>query len=331
MKAAPPESRWHPTATLATARVRAGMLAQARRFFAIHDVLEVETPALSQAAVSDPNIESIAVTLSAATGHRYYLHTSPEFAMKRLLCAGWPDIYQLCKVFRDGEAGKRHQPEFTMVEWYRRNFELHAMMRHTVDFICTLLDRQVDAAAAEYISYRDVFLRHVRLDPLAASVTELQKASDADDALIRTLGDARDAWLDLLLSTQIAPNFKTDRLTVVHHYPASQAALARRCPDRPDCADRFEVFCGELELANGYFELTDAEEQQQRCERDQQHRAQNGATVRPLDQDFLAALRAGLPSCCGVAVGFDRLVMLKVQTEKLSDVQTFSAINFAND
>lgn len=318
---------WQPGATLATAQLRASMLQTARDFFATHDILEVETPALSRAAASDPNIESIEATLAADPAHRYFLHTSPEFAMKRLLCAGWPDIYQICKVFRDGEVGDRHQPEFTMIEWYRRNIGLQEMISHTLQFIRQMLGPQKQAIETVSLSYREAFEQYLGLDPIAASISDLQQASIPDKSLLQALGDNRDHWLDLLLSTRIAPQFDPAVLVVIHHYPASQAALAQRCPQDPQVADRFEVFCGALELANGYVELTDANELQQRSEQDQQQRALQGLPQRPLDEELLAAMHAGLPPCCGVAIGFDRLVMLRRETGKLCDVQTFLTVD----
>lgn len=324
-----PQARptWQPGATLATARVRASMLACARRFFAAHDILEVDTPALSRAAVSDPNIESVGALLAADPEHRYFLHTSPEFAMKRLLCAGWPDIYEVCKVFRDGEVGPRHQPEFTMIEWYRRNLSLQEMISHTADFILELLRQPERTYRVVTMSYRDAFRHYLQLDPLSASIAELRQAAAADAQLAESLGEQRDQWLDLLLSTKLAPQFEAEALLVLHHYPASQAALARLCPDDPRVADRFEIFCGDLELANGYYELNDPDEQLRRCRQDQQQRQSRGAPQRPLDENFLAALRAGLPPCCGVAIGFDRLVMLRQRTDRLDDVQIFTTVD----
>lgn len=302
------------------------MLSEARRFFAEHAILEVETPALQTAAVSDPHIESIEVRLQAAGDRPYYLHTSPEYAMKRLLAQGAPDIYQLGRVFRDGEVGRRHQPEFTMAEWYRRGLDLPAMMRHTVEFIERLLDSGLLSAPARYISYVDAFRRQLGIDPLVATADELRAAARADDDLANALGQDRDAWLDLLLARDVAAAFPNRRLTVLHHYPASQGALARHCPDDARLADRFEVFCGDVELANGYHELADADEQRARFAADQARRRRAGLAVRPLDESLLAALSAGLPDCCGVAVGFDRLVMINLRTDRLRDVQAFTAV-----
>jgi len=322
---------WRPSASVDVARVRADMLQAARAFFAEHDVLEVDTPSLSRGAVSDPQIESVPVSLSADPNVGYFLHTSPEFAMKRLLCAGWPDIFQICKVFRDAEVGRRHQPEFTMIEWYRRDMELDDMMQHTARFIERLLDRVPQLRRTSYVSYQAAFEQHAGVDPFTASIAELKVASGADADLARSLGDERDIWLDLLLTTRVAPAFAADTLTVLHHYPASQAALARLCPSNAAVADRFEVFFGELELANGYFELSDADEQFARCKLDQQVRQRRQQPVRALDEKFLASLQHGLPPCCGVAVGFDRLVMINTGATDLQDVQTFVAVEHGHD
>lgn len=317
---------WRPSASLAAARLRARMLADARAFFAEQSILEVETPALSAAAVSDPRLESVGLTLALAPQRTFYLHSSPEFAMKRLLAAGWPDIFQICRVYRDGELGNRHQPEFTLVEWYRRDVGLSAMMQDTVAFMERLLDAGRLDAGADFMGYREAFRRHASVDPLAATLAELRAASDADDELARALGDDRDAWLDLLLTRRVAPRFAPRRLTVLHHYPASQAALARLCPLDGQLADRFEVFYGDVELANGYDELCDGVEQRKRCASDQSLRRQLGLPLRPLDERFLAALDAGLPPCCGVAVGFDRLVMINLDVDTLGEVQAFPAV-----
>ncbi len=324
-------ARWRPSADLETARLRAAMLAEARAFFADHGILEVETPALSPAAASDPHIESVGVTLSAARGQPYFLHTSPEFAMKRLLCAGWPDIFQICKVYRDGEVGRHHQPEFTLVEWYRRGLSLSAMMRHTVAFVGRLLEPRAAAGEVRYLGYRDAFREAAGIDPLSAPLPALRAACQADPPLAAALGDDRDAWLDLLLTRRVAAGFPAGRLTVLHHYPASQAALARRCPADDRLADRFEVFCGDVELANGYHELTDAAEQRARCAAEQERRRAAGLPLRPLDERFLAAMETGLPSCCGVAVGFDRLVMLNRRADSLRAVQAFTAVDGDDD
>lgn len=315
---------WRPSCDPETARLRAGMLAAAREFFAARDVLEVQTPVFSRAAVSDPHIESIAALVGRDAARLVYLRTSPEFCMKRLLAAGWPDIFEIGKVFRAGEAGARHQPEFTMAEWYRLGFGLRDIVRDTVAFIAALLDARHLRGPVEEIDYRQAFRRYADLDPAAAPIPALAEACGADARLAAALGERRDDWLDLVLAMRIAPQFPGDRLTVLRHYPLSQAALARPCPDDSSVADRFEVFFGSLELANGFVELRDAQEQSARFEADQARRHAEGKPVRPRDERLLAALAHGLPACAGVAVGFDRLVMINALSDDIRRVQTFA-------
>lgn len=314
---------WKPGCTLSTARRRAAMLASAREFFRVRDVLEVEVPSLSSCTVSDPNIESIRATLRQDPGKLAYLQTSPEYFMKRLLCSGFPDIYSIGKVFRDGESGRRHQPEFTMVEWYRLGFELPEIIEDCCAFIVQLLDNGDLKSGPDYLDFADAMMRFAGIDPFLAGPAALADACDADTRLRRVLGDDRDAWLDLLLTLKVIPSLATDRLTVIRHYPASQAALARRCPAKASLADRFEVFRGDLELANGYVELRNAGELQERWQRDLERRKEKGKDAVPLDNRLLDAQRHGLPACAGVAVGFDRLVMLRENADDIAQVQTF--------
>lgn len=312
---------WTPRAGVDIARLRAAMLAAAREFFALREILEVDVPHLSSAAVSDPNIDSIEVRPALAAGTPHYLHTSPEFAMKRLLAADFPDIYFLGRVFRDGEAGRRHQPEFTMIEWYRQGFTLDAMIAETVALLASLLE--LDGTDIRRVTYREAFLDAIGADPLTAPVEALAAAAAVDDALAATLADDRNGWLDLLLATRVAGSFATDSLTVLTHYPASQAALARLTPGDADVADRFEVFLGATELANGYVELSDPVEQARRFAADAASRSAAGKPVHAGDPLLLAALDAGLPDCAGVAVGFDRLVMQKAGLSDLRDACHF--------
>ena len=312
---------WKASAGVALARQRADMLERARAFFRARDVLEVDTPALGRHAASDPNIDSLRVAGHGDT--TLYLQTSPESFMKRLLAGGYPDIYALGHVFRGGEAGRLHQPEFTMVEWYRRDFGLGAMIDETVAFIADLLDRP-DLGKADSLEYRDAFRRFAGIDPVAASTDELAEAASADAGLRENLGDDRDAWLDLLLCTRVAAGFATGRLTVLRHFPASQAALARVCPVDGNVADRFEIFYGEMELANGFVELRDPDEQRRRMLADLEKRRATGRQPVPLDEPLLAALDAGLPRCAGVAVGFERLLMLASGADDIRDVMTFA-------
>jgi len=314
---------WQPVAGPSLARQRAAMLARVREYFTAEDILEVETPMLSRAAVSDPNVASIPARLSMYPGQTAFLHPSPEYGMKRLLAAGFPDIGSICRVFRDGESGQRHQPEFTMLEWYRLGFDLEDIIADSLELIASVLERSGWSAAAVRMSYRDACRTHAGIDPFDASIGEIADTLEADAGLIRSLGDDRDAWLDLLLATHVAPRFDPERLTCIDHYPASQAALARLCPADSTVADRFEVFLGDLELANGYVELTDAAELRRRFDAEQTRRENAGHPVAPLDEALLASLEAGLPRCAGVAVGFDRLVMVATATDDIRAVLHF--------
>jgi lysyl-tRNA synthetase class 2 len=313
---------WRPTSGPEAAKRRADMLRRLRDYFDRESVLEVDTPALSQAAVSDIHIESLTVTSSLTTA-ALFLHTSPEFCMKRLLASGYPDVYSICRVFRDAELGRGHQPEFTIVEWYRLGFDLGEMIADTISAIATALGEPTLADNSESANYRDVLIAACGIDPIEASVSELADASDADDDLRRTIGGERDDWLDLLMTTRVAPSFAADKLTVVKHYPASQAALARLCPDDVNVADRFEVFMGAVELANGYVELTDAKIQAQRIANDQAARTRRGSPLRPHDQSLIAALESGLPACAGVAMGLERLQMMHDKTDDIRNVIPF--------
>ncbi len=314
---------WEPSSGPQAARSRAALLQRIRQYFAQQDVLEVDTPALSPAAVSDPQIETIEARTALSPGP-LYLHTSPEFAMKRLLAGGYPDIYSICRVFRDGEAGRHHQPEFTMLEWYRHDFTLSDIVSDTVAAIAAALNRTALCNNARIVDYYAAIDAATGLDAANASTRRLGDAVNADASLRTSIGDARDDWLDLILAQRVIPGFECDRLTVLRHYPASQAALARHCPADPSVADRFEVFLGPIELANGYVELTDAAEQQRRFEADQSERRARGRRVRPLDNALLAALEYGLPPCAGVAMGVERLQMITAGTDDIRDVITFA-------
>lgn len=314
---------WRPSAGIGKARRRAAALERARRFFAGRNVLEVETPVLSGDAVTDRHVDNVGAVLDLQPGSQFYLRTSPEYFMKRLLCAGYPDIYEIGRVFRDGESGRRHQPEFTMVEWYRAGFGLHDMIDETVEFVTAVLDRDLLAGDAHRMTYRGAFEATLGVDPSHAPIETLESLAGPEHGLSQALGNDRDAWLDLLQSVRITPGFPPDRLTVVYHYPASQAALARLCPDDDAVADRFEVFLGGLELANGFVELRDADEQLRRFEADRKARRAAGKPAPGIDQAFIAALRSGLPDCAGVAVGFDRLMMINERCSDIRDVLTF--------
>lgn len=245
--------------------------------------------------------------------------------MKRLLADGYPDIYSIGRVFRAGESGKRHLPEFTMIEWYRLGMDLDEIIADTTALVVAALDRPELLDTATRMNYAQALNDFAGIEPSSASIDELAVAARADTRLRDALGDDRDAWLDLLLATLVASRFADNGLTIVQHFPASQAALARCCPADKRVADRFEVFFGDLELANGFVELTDASEQATRFEDDLHARRANKSPHVPTDVQLLAALEAGLPDCAGVAVGFERLHMIAAAASDIRDVVTFSA------
>jgi lysyl-tRNA synthetase class 2 len=318
------DAEWRPTADLARLRLRADLLTRVRAYFSATSALEVETPALVRAAVTDVHLESLRVADDATRGATIgYLQTSPEYAMKRLLCAGAPDIYQVCKVFRAGERGGRHNPEFTMLEWYRHGLDHHALMRDVEALIRHVLEPVRTFAVSESITYCHAFQRRLRLDPLHAPVDAIMQAIEAAGTSVpdsMRAGAARDDVLDLAMGTVVAESFAKDRLTFLYDFPASQAALAQI---RGEVASRFEAFWGPLELANGFHELGSAPEQAARFAADLARRRANGQPVRAVDQFFLDALASGLPPCAGVALGFDRLVMVAARAERIDDVVTF--------
>jgi len=310
---------WAPIGSVEMSKSRAGMLDRARDHFRHHGVLEVTTPALQKNATTDAGISSMAVNRG---GRVDFLHTSPEHSMKRLLAAGYPDIYQICNVFREGEFGRLHLPEFTMIEWYRIDFTLREIMQDTLDLIASLVGNK-QLPDANFVSYASAFETALSIDPLTASAIDLANALAADRSLRGSLGDDRDAWLDLAMATRVSESFANDQLTVVHHYPASQAALSRLCPDDSRLADRFEVFWGDIELANGFVELTDAAEQLGRFVADNDKRSSAGKPVVDIDSELIDALHSGLPQCAGVALGLDRVLMINEGQNDVREVTTF--------
>jgi lysyl-tRNA synthetase class 2 len=310
---------WKPLADSATARARAQMLDRARDYFRSEDVLEVCTPAMQGSAPTDPSITSFEVMSGR---HRTYLHTSPEYGMKRLLAAGYPDIFQICRVFRDGEAGRLHLPEFTMIEWYRAGFDLQEIMNDAVTLTNTLLGKRA-LSDTRFFSYRQAFIDSLDIDPLAADAGMLGDALNADKDLRQSMGDDADAWLDLAMATHVAAGFPVDQLSVIFHYPASQAALARLSPDDANVADRFEIFFGSIEIANGFVELVDAEVQLERFKSDNRRRQRAGLPVHQIDMNLVAALRDGMPACAGVALGLDRVLMIDEAQDDIRKVVTF--------
>ncbi|MGQ0800947.1 MAG: EF-P lysine aminoacylase EpmA [Pseudomarimonas sp.] len=319
------DSHWRPAATMATLRLRAKLNALVRDHFAHTAALEVETPMLSQAGNTDPNIASFSLLFSGPTtagASQRWLRTSPEFALKRLLAAGVGDCYELGRVFRDGEAGGRHNPEFSMLEWYRIGWDDQRLMAEAAQLVMAALGLVGKSARVEQVSYRQLFITALALDPMTASLDELRDR--ATSIHIDPVGLTRDAWLDLLLTHLIQPHFANDQLLMLHDYPASQCALAKIRGKGVDAvAERFEVFLGPLELANGYHELTDAAEQRRRFERDLDTRQVRGTPAPAMDERLLAALKSGLPACSGVALGMDRLLAAMLDSNEIASTLAF--------
>ncbi|MGH1485750.1 MAG: EF-P lysine aminoacylase EpmA [Cellvibrionaceae bacterium] len=308
---------WQPNASLALLKKRAQLYQNIRAFFHERNVLEVETPILSEYATIDPHIDSLSTQVMSKS---YYLQTSPEFYLKRLLAAGSGDIYSLGKVFRQGEKGRRHQPEFTMLEWYRLGWDEQQL----IDEVITLLTSCMPKVVCRKVSYRQLFLDYLDFDPHQISLSEIkaiakEKIDSAFDA------DQKDIWLDLLMTHCIEPKIAGE-LVAIYDYPASQCALAKlgKNDQQQTIARRFEVYVNGVELANGYFELTDDKEQKKRFEKDCAYRKNNGLTELPYDEKVVKALEHGLPSCAGVAMGVDRLLMLMTNTNAIDDVMSFA-------
>ncbi|MFC7301166.1 EF-P lysine aminoacylase EpmA [Cognatiluteimonas weifangensis] len=318
---------WRPTATVEALRLRAALYARIRGFFAERDVLEVETPVLSVAGNTEPNIAPFALEFSGRTDgapRTRWLRTSPEYPLKRLLAAGVGDCYELGRVFRDGEAGGRHNPEFTMLEWYRIGWDHRRLAEETAALVRMALALVGRAAPLEQVSYRDLYRDRLGLDPFLAGEDALRAALGA--VAVDPRGLTRDDWLDLLLTHRLQPGFDPARMLAVYDWPASQCALARlrRGADGIAVAERFELYLGPLELANGYHELRDPDEQRARFERDLDVRHGRGAPLPPVDERLLAALATGLPACAGVALGIERLLMAMLGSERIADVLAFA-------
>lgn len=315
-----PMENWRPSADLRTLRLRADWLTRIRSFFSARGVLEVETPLLSAAGSTDPNLASISA--QTAFGPRW-LHTSPEFAMKRLLAGGSGAIYQICKVFRDGEQGRWHNPEFTMLEWYRPGFDEFELMDEVEALLQELTSAQ--ELTADSLTYAEAVKQMAGLDGLSCSPDELRaclrrhkvplpEASTSD-------AESHDFWLDLLMAEVVGPRLGLARPCFIYDYPASQAALARLKPG--GVAARFELYWKGVELANGFHELADAVEQRSRFARDTKQRRERGLPAIPQDEHLLGALTQGLPDCSGVALGLDRLLALALGHDGLQPVVAF--------
>lgn len=311
---------WRPSATIERLRQRAELLQRIRSFFAQRGVMEVDTPALASATTVDPAIASVKVHLNCRPNTTFYLQTSPEFAMKRLLAAGSGPIYQLGKVFRDDELGRLHQAEFTLLEWYRPGFDDERLIDE-VGELMTLLG----APPIGRITYREAFERYAGVDPLLADDEEFRMALRSHGVVLApSLANAsRDVLLDLLMSHVVGPQLGIAGPQALKDYPASQAAYAKIKLGTPAVAARFEVFGGGIELANGYYELTDPAEQRRRFEQQNGARRGAGQPEMALDYRLLAALDSGVPECAGVAFGVDRLAMWLAGEKHLSAVIPF--------
>ncbi len=321
---------WWPVASAETLRLRARILSRLRTFLDRHGALEVETPILSRCAATDIHLQSMVTRYTgpgSPIGQTLYLHTSPEFPMKRLLAAGSGSIYQLCKAFRDGESGRLHNPEFTLLEWYQIGDDHHALMDRLAALVGAALRGLLELAPTEKISYREAFLRYAGVDPFADVAGLIGWAQHHDihpqDASAVLSPDDLDGWRDLVLTHAVEPNLGRGRLVFVHDYPASQAALARVRPGVPPLAERFELYLEGVELANGYHELADAHALDRRFNADLERRHARGLVVVPRDERLLAAMDGGLPDCSGVALGIDRLIMLAAGVHDIRKVLAF--------
>lgn len=311
---------WAPTASLENLRARAALLTAIRAFFAARNVMEVDTPVLAATTTPDRHIDSFETQYRGPHGgRRLYLQTSPEYAMKRLLAAGSGPIYQLGKVFRNGEAGPWHNPEFTMLEWYRPGFGYLELMGEVEALVRSVLP----LPAADRITYREAFLRHAGIDPLLATTAQLAGHCAPLGIEGVTALDDRDFWLDVLMSHRVAPALRGGPPVFIHQFPAAQAMLARLEPADTAVAQRFELYIDGIEIANGYGELGSAGELATRVTAEQRYRQREGRAPVTVDARLLAALEASFPDCAGVALGVDRLLMLMVRAGSIDEVLAF--------
>ena len=312
---------WKPTASIENLLKRAEIMRQIRQFFTDRGVLEVETPVLSEFSVTDIHLSTFSTQFLApfaSEAKTLHLMTSPAYHMKRLLAAGSGAIFQLCKVFRNEEAGHRHNPEFTMLEWYRPYFDMYRLINEVDD----LLQQILDCPPAESFSYQFVFQTHVGIDPLSATKAQLVEKARKHGLQCED-DEMRDTLLQFLFSEVVEPNIGKTCPIAVYHFPSTQAALAQVSSEDHRVAERFEFYYQGLELANGFHELSDAQEQMRRFNADNLEREKMGLPQQQLDSRFLAALNAGLPNCSGVALGVDRLIMLALGAKSIEEVISF--------
>lgn len=320
-------STWQPTAAIETLKARAQITHKIRSFFAHRQVLEVETPTLCAATVTDLHLTSFVTEFNdpaSPQNRRLYLQTSPEYSMKRLLCAGSGAIYQICKAFRDEEAGRMHNPEFTMLEWYRPGFDHFDLMQELAELIVLILS----CAEPERISYQQGFQQFLGVDPLSVELSELRRiACDSGFVEIAQREEDKDTLLQLLFVEKIEPQIGIHRPCFIYGFPASQSALARLNERDTRVADRFELYYKGVELANGFYELADPAEQKSRFESDNKKRLAAGLAQQPIDEKLLSALGQGLPDCAGVALGLDRLIMLALGLDSIEQSMAFAVGN----
>jgi len=320
-------NEWQPTASLDMLKTRARLLSKLRAFFADKDIFEVQTPILSQAGNTEPSIETFVTQQHENSKHIIqpsFLNTSPEFAMKRLLAAGCGSIYQITSAFRQDEQGKRHNPEFTLLEWYRLDFDHHALMGEVNALLRFVAEDFLKLERSQFYSYQDAMVKFADVNPFNASNEELKTATEKAGIEVVGMDNApRDSWLDLLMSQVVEKNLPLNCPVFIYDYPTSQAALAKIRNETPAVAERFELYINGMELANGFHELSDAKEQAERFKKQQLQRKELGLPGIPADHHLIEALKYGLPECAGVAIGLDRLLMVLSGAEHINEVLTF--------
>ncbi len=319
---------WQPGCDIAALKMRAVMLKGIRQFFDARNVLEVETPLLSNAAGTDPHITPFKTSFDHPLSTdclALYLNSSPEFSMKRLLAAGSGSIFQICKAFRNGEAGRFHNPEFSILEWYRVDFDLQQLVDEVEKLIAQLAPAVLKQPTIQQ-NYSEAFQQATGVDPLTASIDDFINCADKNgySEAVTVCGEDYSLWLDFLFSHLVQPSLGKEGLCFIVGFPACQASLSRLNKADPRTAERVELFINGVELGNGFFELSDADEQKQRFTAEAQERALKGLPQLPIDQRLLAALESGLPNCSGIAIGLDRLLMLIQGEESIDKVMSFS-------
>ncbi|RQW82779.1 MAG: EF-P lysine aminoacylase GenX [Methylococcus sp.] len=324
----PGQVDWQPACSLLVLRQRAELNARIREFFMARGGLEVETPLLGRHTVTDPALRAFATEFALpgqSCGRRLFLQTSPEYAMKRLLAAGAGSIFQICKAFRNEESGRFHNPEFSLLEWYRTGFTLDQLVDEVEDLIARLAASHIALVSPERFSYAEICLKYLGLDPLTADIRTFDRCAQnlGLPEAAKLCGDDRSVWLDLLFSRFVQPRLGVDRLTTIFRYPAFMPSLARVCTEDSRVVERAEIFLAGQELGNGFYELADANEQQIRFQNDLKARSRQGLPAVELDQRLLGALRAGLPDCAGIAIGLDRLLMVLMGKEHIDEVLAF--------